>query len=309
VTARVTGQTQVATAIANLRAQTARQAKLQDQIGSGTKLALPSDGPAEYAAAARGKAASQRFDVHLQSIATATADLNAGVSALTQTNRLLSKASQLAQEGVNGATDAVGYEALATELDGVIDQAITLANSKQDGRSLFAGTATDTPAFAVTRDAAGKPTAVQYTGSGDRAAVIVGPGQATDTRYVGSAVFQQSGGDVFAALIGLRDDLRNGSLTGTAKAAALTARLSDLEAARTAVGGAVAEQSASLVTLDATSARIRDLKLDTDARTGELEGTDYTEAVVKMKEQDGVFEATLAVTAKLMQPSLLDFIR
>jgi flagellar hook-associated protein 3 FlgL len=40
-----------------------------------------------------------------------------------------------------------------------------------------------------------------------------------------------------------------------------------------------------------------------------LEGTDYAEAVLKLKQQETAFQATLGVTAKLLSPSLLDFIR
>jgi flagellin-like hook-associated protein FlgL len=53
---------------------------------------------------------------------------------------------------------------------------------------------------------------------------------------------------------------------------------------------------------------IGDAKLDFNARAGDLEGTDYAEAVVKMQEAQTALQAIYAVTARLADPGLLDFI-
>jgi flagellar hook-associated protein 3 FlgL len=130
------------------------------------------------------------------------------------------------------------------------------------------------------------------------------------TRFTGSEVFQQPGVEVFDTLIALRDDLRNPSFTNDQRVAQLTQRMQTLEGAQKAVLGKVGEQSASLVRLEALQTRLDDLKLNNDIRLGELEGTDYAEAVLKLREQESIFQATLGVTARsAAQQNLLDFIR
>src|SRR5581483_616654 len=95
------------------------------------------------------------------------------------------------------------YEALAEEVDSLIGRALNAANSQQDGKYLFSGTAIDTPPFTVaTTTANGQPATIAYDGSPDRSRVLIGPGQTVEARYSGSAVFQQAGTDVFQALIG-----------------------------------------------------------------------------------------------------------
>lgn len=304
---RVTGQTQSDNAIGYMRRQQAALATLNDQISSGVRLKAPSDDPANFPALTLAKAAGLRFDAYTQTMNDATADLSEAADSLGEANQVLVRAKQIAVEAVNGTTDSQGHEALATEVDTLITRMLSAANKQADGNYLFGGTATDTPPFATTGTGPnGGPGAVVYQGSADRARVLIGPGQTTDTRYVGSEVFQQAGGDAFGALIGLRDALRS---PNPDKAGTLTQSLAAVDAARTAISDTTAEQSANLASLEALKTRVTDLKLATTIRAGDLESTDYAEAIVKLQEQQGALQATLAVTAKLMEPSLLNFIQ
>ena len=307
---RVTTQTQTANALANLRRQAADVAKFQDQLSSGVKVKAASDSPATFAAITAARAGSKRAASYSGTLSDATTDLNAGVSALGEVNTALTTATQVALEGANGPTDAGGYEALAQQADTLLGNLLNSANRQQDGRYLFGGTATDAPPFQVaTTNPDGRPAAIGYGGSSDRARAVVSKSQTVDTQYVGSQVFQGAGRDVFAAVIGLRDDLRNPALTDAQRSAALTTRVADLKAAQAGVGAATGEQSSALAGLDAISTRLQDLKLTADSRLGELEGTDYAAAVLGLRQQETAYQATVGVSAKLLQPSLLDFIR
>lgn len=307
---RVTGQTQVNNAIANLRRQAADSAKFQEMISTGVKVAAASDAPATFASASVARAAGKRTATYQETLNDSTSDLNAGVSVLQDVSTTLTRATQLAVTGASGTLDAAGFEAVAAEADALFDRLLAAANQQQDGRYLFGGTETETPPFRVdTLNADGKPATVAYGGAAERARALVSKSQTVDTRYVGSQVFQAAGGSAFAAIIGLRDDLRNSSLNDSQKTEAVSARLADIQNARNAIKDAMGEQSGSLAGLEAITNRLADLKLNADSRAGELVGTDYAEAVLKLKEQQSTFEATLGVSARLLQPSLLDFIR
>jgi flagellar hook-associated protein 3 FlgL len=307
---RVTGQTQVDTAIANMRLRASEAARYQAQLTSGVKVAAASDDPAAFVVITQSRGFSRLAATYRETVGDATSDLNAGVSALQESGRILAKAKTLAQQGASSALGPAEYEALATEVDSLLDQMIDTANLTNDGRYLFGGTADDTPPFRVAAVGPdGKPATIAYDGAAERASGRVGSYQSVDTRYVGGDTFQATGADAFASLIALRDDLRNTTLTPTQKADAVSARVGDLEAARTRLGEVMGEQSAALAGLEAIGSRLADLKLNADVRTGELESADYAEAVVRMREEETAFEATLGVSARLLQPSLLDFIR
>lgn len=307
---RVTGQTQIGNAIANLRKQAADAAKYQDQISTGLKVKAGSDDPAGFATLLQARSAGRRATAYQQTLSDATTDLNAGVFSLQETNKALAKAKQLAITGANAGIEPSGYEALATEVESLFGQVMELANRRQDGRYLFGGTADDAPPFRVdTLDANGRPATVAYDGAAERATARIGETQTVDNRFVGSATYQTAGADVFSALIGLRDDLRNTTLSPSDKAAAISARIGAVDAARTRVGEVMGEQSASLAGMEAIQSRLSDLKLAADGRAGDIESTDIAEAVLRLQEQQSTFQATLGVTARILQPSLLDFIR
>jgi flagellar hook-associated protein 3 FlgL len=312
VNLRVTSQTQTSSAIAYMRQRNAELAKYQEQLSSGVRLAKPSDDPAAFPALSQVKAASDRLGAYAQNISDSTAVLNAGVSALQTVNDLLVQAKSLALEGSDAATstDPTSLEALATQVDGLIDQALKTANSQPDGKSIFGGTAISTQPFRVaTTDAQGRPLTIAYGGADQRTRTLTGPEQTVDTRYVGSGVFQKPGADVFQSLITLRDNLRSGSLTGAARDAAFQQSISDLDAARDGIGDVTAEQSANLATLQTVQNLTGDHKLTADERVGELQGTDYPAAIVKMQEQQAALQAIYATTSKLIQPGLLNFIQ
>jgi flagellin-like hook-associated protein FlgL len=309
---RVTSLTQTNNAIGYIQLRNADLSKYQDQVSSGLRVTKPSDDPAAFPEISQAKTASARLDAYSQNISSATSTLNAGVSTLQDVNDLLVQARQIAQQGADAATngDQSQRDALATQVDGLIDRALRDANAQPDGKSIFGGTATNTPPFSVaTTDAQGRPATIAYNGATQRTRVLTGPGQTVDTRYVGSSVFQQPGADVFQSLIGLRDDLRNTNLTGPALNTSLNQRLGTVDAARTAIGDATGEQSSNLATLQSLSSLNSDTQTATENRLGDLQDTDYATAVVKMKEQQTALQAIYATTVQMLQPGLLNFIQ
>jgi flagellar hook-associated protein 3 FlgL len=309
---RVTVLTQNDNAVANIRARSAELAKFQSQVTSGLRVQRASDDPRAFPSLVEAKAATNRLATYEITVGDASTTLGNVEGVLQDTNNALVRAKQIALEGADSTTDPASREALAAEVDGLLDRVLQAANSRPDGSALFAGTATATAPFRVaTRDAQGRPATIAYDGATEAARVVTGRGTTVDTRLVGSEVFQQTGGDVFATLISLRDTLR-GSVPlppGTTFSAAMTQRIADVDAARTALSSTVGEQASSTATLEGLKNLIADSKLDFTARAGELEGTDFAQAVVKMQEQQTALQAIYAVTARLSDPGLLDFIR
>jgi flagellar hook-associated protein 3 FlgL len=307
---RTSVQAQIAGTISQIRRQGAVQAKVQDQLISGVRVKAASDDPAAFASLTQTRAAAGAFGTQLQVISEATTSLDAGVSALLDGNSVMARAKQLATIGADGATDPAAYEGLATEVDSLIERLVQVGNSKFEGQYLFGGEATDSPPFRIDgTNGRGQPIAVTYDGSATSARAIVGSDQNVLTRPVGREVFQNPAGDAFGSLIRLRDTLRDTTLTDSQKTAALNTRLGEVDAARTAIGTAIGVQSSTLSNLEAVQARVTDLRLAANVRTGELEATDFAEAVVRLRESEASYQATLNVASRLIPPSLFEFVR
>jgi flagellar hook-associated protein 3 FlgL len=285
-------------------------AKAQQEIASGKRLERPSQGASDFVTLIDYRSRDLRLKTFQDSINDTTTSLNDGVSHLTEAEEILTTAHRLGSEGANAATDDNAYEALATNVDALIERLLTVANSQSGGRYLFAGAASTTQPFEVTaRDAAGRPTTIDYRGSDERSKGIIAPGQTVDTIYSGNRVFQSPGADVFQSLIDLRDTLRNPAPDQNTRATTLNARIKEIEVARKSVLSTVGEQASSLENLEALKFRIDDVRVNVQGRMGEIEGTDFAEAAVRFQEQQNAFQATLSVTAKIFEASLVDFVR
>ena len=309
---RVTTLAQTNNAISYIEQQSATLAQVQNQVSTGIRVNQPSDDPVAFAQISQVKATVSRLTTYTQNISTATSTLNNSVSTLSDVNNLLVQAQQLAQEGADASTNSnqTDRAALATQVNSLINQALGDANSQPDGRSLYAGTATSTVPFTVaTTNAKGEPETIAYNGAAQSASVTTGENQTVNTRYAGSGVFQQPGADVFQALIGLRDNLENTSLSSTQLNTALNQSITQLTSARSAINDVTGQQSADLASLQTLSNTVSTSQLASQTQLTDLQSTDYASAVVQVQAQQTQLQAIYAMTAQLVQPGFLSFIQ
>jgi flagellin-like hook-associated protein FlgL len=113
------------------------------------------------------------------------------VSALQDAGGILSKAREIALEGAQSGNDAASYEALAQQVDALINRLLDAGNTQNGGRYIFAGTATNVAPFRVqSTNAAGQPQSVVYQGGTDPVREVVGATRTMATLAPGDAMFQ-----------------------------------------------------------------------------------------------------------------------
>src|SRR6266508_4543033 len=187
---RITSQTILANALANTQRHTSLLADLQEQVSTGLRLRRPSDDPLGMASLLAARSQDLRLSSSLRNIQDVSSSLNASESALQEASQALSQAQQIASEGANATNSPQSHEALAQEVDALIQRILDVANTQYGGRSLFAGTATGQTAFAVSStDKAGRPLTVAYQGTEDRGVVAVTAQLTVANLYPGSQVF------------------------------------------------------------------------------------------------------------------------
>src|SRR5579885_2740712 len=137
---RVSQQTMVNTAVFYEQQQTASLSRLQQQASSGNRILAPEDDPLGAVAVINYTAQSASFDTDLGNINTATDNLNVSVSTLQSVNNVLTQARQLAIQGTNSANDATSLGALADQVNALLGQLVTAANTQNNGQYIFGGT-------------------------------------------------------------------------------------------------------------------------------------------------------------------------
>lgn len=271
-----------------------RLLRLQEQAASGRRVLRPSDDPGGAVEAMRLRARLAEVDRYLDNVRQAADWIAATESALAAAEDILVRARELALAGAHQPRTAEAYGALAAEVEALIGALLQVGNTQLDTRYLLGGHRTTSPPFV--RLPAGD---VVYQGDGGAIERGIGPGVAVTVNVSGSVLEP-----AFAALAQLRDRLRAGDAAGVAADAlpALDAALDGLLVARTTLG-ARAER------VRREELRLQALQLEARGALSGVEDADLAQLVVHLRRAEVAYQATLAVGARLIQPTLLEFLR
>jgi flagellar hook-associated protein 3 FlgL len=291
---RVTDQSMSLAAQRGLAARQSRLAAAQQTATSGARIARPSDDPVGTGEAlrVRGELAAQAQ--YKRNIDDGTAWLNTLDSALDSASGTLRQVRDAVVQGGNGTLTQAARDSLAGVVDSLRADLLGAANTRYLGRSVFAGTSDAASAFT---DGA-PPT---HNGTGGTVSRRIGPQDSVVVDIDGRSAFGTGTSSVFSLLDGIAADLRAG-IDPTPRLGALDAATTTVVATRSEVGGRLAQLSraAEAVTTATTALTTR--------RTA-VEDVDLGQAVLDLQLQQTAYQAALAVTAKVIQPSLTEFLR
>jgi flagellar hook-associated protein 3 FlgL len=285
------------TVLADNQRTIARLANYQEQLSSGKRINQVSDDPGAARSALRYRAESMQTTKYLDNISKGDSFITASDSAMEQMSQVLDDAKSLAVQGANGTQDAASRKALGQSVDSLLTRLVDLANTVHDGRYLFSGTATFTQPFVRSADG----TTVDYQGNLDTFEVQVGPGSQVNVNQDGNTLFKQQV-DIFGSLVDLRDALR---ANDASKVSGLVQTVDDAHSHLNDLHGALGgtEQRLELARNQLESA-----KVNLDGLVSAAEDADFPEIISQMQLAQVALEAGLKAGAKVLRPSLLDFL-
>lgn len=315
---RVTHQMMSQRMLENLWASLRRLDKWNQQLSTGRRISLPSDDPAGTEAAMRLRTSLTATDQYVRNVDDAISWLEATDSALDQVTQVLQRARELVLYAANGTLPDESRQALATELNQLIHDLVNVANTKHGQRYLFAGENTLTQPFEMTlrdpNDSASAIENVVYRGTSfdpgsnlDGLELEIEPGITLRYNLFGDDVFGAKASDtgkVFQALINARKHMEQGD----------TASLSttDLQAVDEALDTVLrwrAEAGARINRLQLVRDRLVQNRVNFERLAAEVEGVDIAEVIMHLKMEESVYRAALAAGARIIQPTLIDFLR
>lgn len=272
----------------------------QREIASGQRIHKPSDDLFDSSRAMSVMSEKRRTDGFLRATESTkflAATLENGVTGVVD---LVSKARSLAVRAASDAADA-GTEALAEEVNAVLEEMLEVGNRRALDSYVFAGEASDTEPFTATRDAAGDITAVISAPGIDQALRRLVGRNEVEVPVTGASLFQE-GGDAFQTLIDLRDailandhDAIDTAITGLAAIEENGGnQLAALGTFRNRVDTAVVQLDDELIGLEQERSRAMD--------------TDMAEAMVQLSSEEFFYQAALSMSARVSNLSLLNFL-
>jgi len=297
MTERVTLETIINSTIANVQLSSFRMQEYQEKITTGKEINRASDDPAGTRRVLSLRAEGLQLEQYSKNIVSSIQSLEYNSSALNGAADLLSRIQELAIVGVNGATDQEGRNAIASEMNGILESILQVANTSRMGLYIFAGTKTTTRPFESTRNSAGDVSAVTYMGNREKIKYPVGPGFSSQVNQPGAETFMDN--NLFSSIISLRDNLASGAIQFAKD------EMTNVENAHTDITHFMSKAGAVASALEFSDNRIKDTQVALQATLGDIEGADLAEIVLKLKEQESVLQAALAAGMFMLNASNL----
>jgi flagellar hook-associated protein 3 FlgL len=298
-TTRITQRLMLERSLTAMQTSASRLARSQEQLSTGRMINRPSDSPAGANSAMRLREDLSASQQHARNASDGLAWLGRTDNTMTSMLDSTRRARDLVVQGAStGSTGSEARAALATELKQIRESVLSLANTQHLGRPLFGGTTGDDTAFVT--DGAGH---VTFNGTTTDVVRTIGDGVRVAVNTAGTAAFGPDGGNVFDVLDEAIERLTVGPATG------LGDSLEKLDAAMSRMRTVLADVGTRYGRVESALASVNSSTIDTQAMLSEVENVDIARAIVDLQMQEVAYQAALGATARVIQPSLLDFLR
>lgn len=304
----------------NLNKNLRRMEKLQTQYQSGKLFQVPSDNPIGVSKSLKLYTDQSKIEQYKNNLRDAVAWMYTTEDALTHLGEVLNRTRYLAEDAANGTKNKEDLEMIKKEITELKNQVVQVANTTHAGRSIFTGFKTDRPLL----DENGKyylkndPSEPNQTlKNNEISSYNVGVSENIDVNVVGMRVFGVgTTPDYGAASASTGDDsylvkmfeeieqyLEDEDFT------ALSNSLGTIDASISNTLEVKAEIGAKTNRLEMTQKRLDSDAVNFKRLLSENEDADLAEVIMNFKMAESVYLASMSAGARIIQPSLVDFLR
>jgi len=290
---RITQGMLVGNFLNNLNTNYRNMNKIQEQLATTKKINRPSDDPVGVVTSLRLYTGLTETEKYLSNVEDAMGWLNTTDTALGQASDVLDRVRELTIAGATDSLSQSARDALATEVSQLREQLEQIGNTAHDGRYVFGGFRTTEPPFA----------AGAYAGDAGSMNYEIGVNITMPINVTGDDVLINTV-DTFALLTDIENDIIGGntaSLSGT-RLGELDQAIDNILSLRSGVG-------AKTNRLELTQIRLEDAGLNFSTLLSENEDINTAEMITQLKMQENTYNTALAAGARIIQPTLLDFLR
>jgi len=284
-------------------------AKSQAQLAQGKQIINPSDAPDQASTVQRLKSILTRQDSYQTALNTVQNRLQGEDSTLSSVSDLLIRAKEIAVQANNDTLSPDNRKALGVELQGLRDQMLSLANTKDtNGNYLFAGSRVTQPPFVSLAGAS-----PQYVGDQTRMNVMVGENRSMPINRTGTDAFVPvnrtllDGTTQGVGFFNVMDDLIKG--VNTSDRPKMQGGLGELDTLLGGLSMARANIGSGLKGIEQQTSVIEDTVLNLKTTLSSVEDLDYASAITKMNQQMLSLEAAQSSFAKISQLNLFNYIK
>lgn len=295
---RITQSMLSSNSLRNLSESYRRMGQYQDQLATGKKITKPSDDPVVAMKGMFYRSGLTEVEQYKRNLSELYLWMDNSEAGVEQANNGLQRVRELVIQGKNGALTPSDREAVAREVEQIKADLVQTANTKVSGRYIFHGTDTDHPPVPVENP----PTVATNLSdpSLNNYKVEVSPGVSLRANINPANVFNQ---ELFNVVQEIQTALEND------KPEDLEGLLDRLDKTMDTLSSERAELGARYNRLEVIDSRLGQQEVMASRVLSDNEDADIEKVITDLKTQESVHRAALGVGARILQPTLLDFLR
>ena len=280
------------------QSQSAVNTALQE-VATGKRVTVPSDNPGASANMVQNTIETANVDQYTQNVSTMLSMVQTADSSLGTVVTSLTQAVSLGTEGANGTINGSNLQAIATQVQGILQSVVAQANTSYQGTYLFGGTETTTAPYTASSSSS---SGYAYNGNSAVNSVAVGDDMNVQVNLPGSQIFSNSSGDVLGSLSSLVTALQSGNATAIGTATnAVSAALSNVSQQRVFYGNAESQ-------LNSQETYLQQETINLTSQQTSLVDVDEAQAATELSQAETANSAAEAAAAKVLPQSLLNYL-
>lgn len=301
---RITQRMMTERAIEYMDENLKRLYQLQEKVASGKEFLRPSDNPSGVTSALNLRSVLKMNTAYLDSAATTESWMSATDFALIQTTQLATRAINLTRQGLSDTLGEEQRNSLAAEMDMVLQQVLSVANTSHQGNYIFGGFQTVNPPFNLV-DSNSDGTLDTVVRNGDTGTInrLIGPNLTVVQNISGYDLFN----DLMVAIMNARDSLRNNGDPNQFND--LQNAIAALETQTNNVNEALTTNGARQREVRLTKDRLEKSHIELKSLLSQKEDVNMTEAISYLQHQQTVYQTVLEVGKRAISAlSLFDLL-
>lgn len=290
----------------NLNNSYGKMSKLQDQITSGSKITRPSDDPVVAVKGMGYRRDLGRVEQYTRNMNEVNNWLDTSDESLNQVGEQMKKVRELVIQAANDTNTPDERAKIKSEIDQIQKQLQDVANTKIGDRYIFSGTKTGQPLFI-------NGTLNNANVNSEDVKIEVYDGIELKVNTAGVDLFK-SVDDMMSKISGLLDPNRIPLATGEEISSTLggvtsNSTTDDITTMHNKILEAQADVGARQNRVELMENRLSIREISVTKQLSNNEDVDYSKAITEMVTSESIHQAALSVGAKIIQQSLVDFIR
>ncbi|SEM32990.1 flagellar hook-associated protein 3 FlgL [Paenisporosarcina quisquiliarum] len=281
----------------NLSGSYNKMATLQEQINSGKKITRPSQDPVVAIKGIGYRTDLNKVEQYQRNLGEVNNWLDSSDDALDKVGIALHRVQELVTQASSDTLTPDDRTKVEKEITQIKEQIRDMGNTKVGGKYIFSGTNTNSPLH----DGTNFLTTATAPGVNKDVNIEVYDGVEITVNTKGLDLFQ----NIDAMITGLETDLKDPSKSGNDFDKYLTLKSDNEEAVLAARADIGARQNR----VEMMENRLGAQEVIVTKQLSNNEDIDYEKVITEMITQESIHQAALSVGAKIIQATLVDFIR